>query len=76
MASGLWKIGTDGKPSVKVSSDDWSGALWKCAVNFGKHCYVHTANAIYHVDLTNGSWSKINSEPWDGSMALAPLPDG
>jgi len=68
-------MGTDGRPSVKVSSDNWGNTLWKCAVNFGRHCYLHEANAIWYVDLTDGSYRKINNQKWDGSTALIPLPD-
>jgi len=75
-SSGIWKIGTDGRcGSVKVSSDDWGQAVWKCAVNFGKHCYIHTASAIWYVDLSDGSYRKLNDKKWDGSRALIPLPD-
>jgi len=55
-SSGIWKIGTNGRKSVKVSSDNWGSAVWKCAVNFGKHCYLHCSNAIWYIDLTDGSY--------------------
>jgi len=72
-SSGIWKIGTNGGKSVKISNDDWGQAIWKCAVNFGQHCYLHFSNAIYYIDLNNGSFRKINGERWDGSRALLPL---
>jgi len=73
--SGIWKLGTNGRPSVKVSSDDWSQCVWKCAVNFGKHCFLHLPNAIWYVDLEDGSFRKVNNQKWDGSCALIPIPD-
>jgi len=72
-SSGIWKIGTDGKRSEKVSSDNWGKAVWKCAVNFGPHCYVHLPNAIWYVDLRDGAFRSINKDKWDGSKALIPL---
>jgi len=74
-SSGIWKIGTDGRGSVKVSTDDWGQAIWKCAVNFGRHCYLHFSNAIWYIDLTNGSFRQVSNQKWDGSRALLPLPD-
>jgi len=74
-AKGIRKINSASKTSTNVSSDDWSQVLFKCAVNFENHCYLHSANAIWYVNLNNGSFRKIDSNKWEGSTALIPVPN-
>lgn len=74
-AKGIRKTNSASKTSTNVSSDDWSQVLFKCAVNFENHCYLHSANAIWYVNLSNGSFRKIDTNKWEGSTALIPVPN-